>query len=156
MAKTATERKPTKKQLLDELHLRLGKCRALIEDKKEPRPCTNWAINERGWCGQHYASAVERELREERKAAAKAELLARIDEYIAAEPARQQATLDWVARHVPAVTGAYDRSAARSSTDPVQSAPPVPPVQQRRGAGTIWRASDGLPLTLPRARSGPR
>lgn len=101
MGREAKPPRVTKAQLLAELHARLGQCRAMIPGKTkqaEPRPCTNWAINERGYCGQHYASEVEKQLQSERAAVRKAELLAQIDAYIAGEPERQRATLTWVAR----------------------------------------------------------
>lgn len=65
--------------------------------RAEPYPCRNWAVNERGYCGVHYATEVERELKAERAASARELLLAGIDAWIAAEPERQQELLDWLA-----------------------------------------------------------
>lgn len=63
----------------------LGKCVAMTGDR-EPEPCRNWAVDRydgRGFCGQHYASAVNRGIRAAREAAKRAELDARIDAFIA-------------------------------------------------------------------------
>lgn len=59
--------------------MRFGQCRAMVDHKTGPVPCTHWAVSEKGWCGQHYVSEVERERRATREAERKAELNARID-----------------------------------------------------------------------------
>lgn len=51
--------------------------------KGEPRPCTNNAQDEAGWCGVHFASEVERQRRAEKQAVITAELNARIEAHIA-------------------------------------------------------------------------
>lgn len=59
-----------------------GLCKAQTGDK-EPKPCTRWAMDADGWCGQHFASRMEAERRARLDAERKAELDARIDAYIA-------------------------------------------------------------------------
>lgn len=63
----------------------MGKCVALTGDK-EPEPCRNWAsstIDDRGYCGQHAGSVLNKKLEAERQARRAAELNARIDWYLA-------------------------------------------------------------------------
>lgn len=53
----------TKKACLAARRLAMGKCTAQIEDRNEPRSCDNWATDtlaEKGYCGQHYASAANK------------------------------------------------------------------------------------------------
>lgn len=49
---------------------RWGRCKAMVEVKRneEPRECSNWAISEEGWCGQHYATEQEMAMARARKA----------------------------------------------------------------------------------------
>lgn len=63
---------------------RWGRCKAEVERKgaSEPGECTNWAIGEEGWCGQHYTSRREKELRAAREAERKLQLDAAIDAFI--------------------------------------------------------------------------
>ena len=77
------EKKPTKAQLLAIHRAKVGKCIAMLAGKV-PRQCTNWALDEKGYCGQHYASEIERVTRAAREAARKAEMIAGIDAYLEA------------------------------------------------------------------------
>jgi hypothetical protein len=61
---------------------RFGQCTVMVGDR-EPEQCSRFAFDERGWCGQHYASSVERIKKAERIAIAKASLDQRINQYIA-------------------------------------------------------------------------
>lgn len=54
----------------------------MVDDKAEPRECSNWAVAEEGWCGQHYASKIEGERRAERIAIKRDAMNARADAYI--------------------------------------------------------------------------
>lgn len=59
-----------------------GRCTAMTEKETE---CSNWAIEEyegKGYCGQHYESAVNRALERERAARRRAELDERITAYM--------------------------------------------------------------------------
>lgn len=56
----------------------------MVEPKgSQPRPCTNNALDEAGWCGVHFASEMERQRKAERQAVITAELNERIEAYIA-------------------------------------------------------------------------
>lgn len=58
-----------------------GPCQAVV-GKHEPEPCSRWAADDKGYCGQHYVAKVEGERAAERIAIAKAEMDQRIDAYI--------------------------------------------------------------------------
>ena len=47
---------------------RWGRCVALVEGKGEPHACTNWAVAEDGWCGQHFIALHEKTIRKAREA----------------------------------------------------------------------------------------
>lgn len=64
-----------------------GPCRAVV-GKHEPEPCSRWAVDDKGWCGQHYTALVEGERQAARIAIERASLDARISEY-----------MDWVKDH---------------------------------------------------------
>jgi hypothetical protein len=49
----------------------------------EPRPCTNNAQEQNGWCGLHFASEIERLRRAERQAVITNEMNQRIEAHIA-------------------------------------------------------------------------
>lgn len=59
-----------------------GKCIAFVGDKT-PEPCSRWAFDAKGYCGQHYISMTEAARKAERIAIAQQELSYRIDAYIA-------------------------------------------------------------------------
>lgn len=65
---------------------RWGMCKALVQQKKnrDPEECSNWAVGEVGWCGQHYASKIEDEARIGREADRVLQLAAQMDAYFAA------------------------------------------------------------------------
>lgn len=67
--------------------MRFGQCRVMVGDR-EPSPCTRWAVNDNGLCGQHYASELERERRAKRAAVISAAMAERIEAY-----------LSWTAKH---------------------------------------------------------
>ena len=63
---------------------RFGNCKAMVEPKGgDPRPCTNNALEDDGWCGVHWVSEVERRRRAARQTAITADLNARIEKHIA-------------------------------------------------------------------------
>ncbi len=80
---TEAPRRLTKAQAIAIRRAELGKCKAMLADKKEPRQCTNWAVDEKGYCGQHYAIEIEKTLKTTREAARKAEMIEKIDAYLA-------------------------------------------------------------------------
>jgi hypothetical protein len=49
----------------------------------EPRPCTNNAQEQNGWCGVHFASEIERIRRAEQQAVTTAKMNERIEAHIA-------------------------------------------------------------------------
>ncbi len=58
-----------------------GMCSAVV-GKREPEPCSRWAVGGEGYCAQHYIAETERARASERIAIAKAQLEARLDAYI--------------------------------------------------------------------------
>lgn len=82
-----------------------GKCKALV-GKHDPEQCSNWAVSEVGWCGQHYASAIESEAAAKRIAIERETINERIDSYI-----------EWVAKH-PSI---HDTQSGRKMTTQAQS-----------------------------------
>lgn len=121
-----------------------GRCVALTEKEDE---CPNWAVaefEERGYCGQHYASRVNAAMAATRAATRKAELDQRIEAYIA-----------WTAEH-PSI---LDRMPTTANTGPVSPVglaggaglePAITrvtaegPTTERPAIG--WRASSGTPF----------
>lgn len=61
---------------------RWGRCVALVDAKAGPHTCTNWAVAEDGWCGQHYISLHEKQMRKAREAARQLQLAERIDAFL--------------------------------------------------------------------------
>ena len=59
-----------------------GKCVAFVGDRT-PEPCSRWAFDAKGYCGQHYVSMTEAARRKEAIAIAQQALEYRIDAYIA-------------------------------------------------------------------------
>lgn len=79
---------PTKKACDLARHIELGQCSEMIVKKKgqEPYPCDKWAIDrigERGYCGQHFNSALLTTLEAERAARGRAEVQRNIDRSLA-------------------------------------------------------------------------
>ena len=111
-----------------------GQCRALVDGKPEPHPCSRWAISEDGWCGQHYASEKEAEKRASRIAIAREEMLGRIDSFIeriAADPSHS-----WMTALVPSVEstrGLAGVPGVEPGTAVLETAPPprLTPVLKR-------------------------
>lgn len=110
-----------------------GRCSALTKEAEE---CSNWSIDEhdgRGYCGQHYASAVQRELDRERKEVKRVELDDRITAYLA-----------WRETH----PGVWERMADGEGLEPsITRVTTEGPTTRRPVNG--WRASGGLPFTRP-------
>lgn len=93
---------PTKAACEDARKAVFGQCRALKENKREPEPCTNWALNQDGYCGVHLpllARQLEGTFADRRIAEKKADLNRRIDTYIAQQPVRDQKVEDWLTNH---------------------------------------------------------
>jgi hypothetical protein len=67
---------------------RWGRCTVMVDSKPEPHPCTNWAVAEDGWCGQHYISLHEKRKDAARKAESQLQLAHDIDAFLelAADP----------------------------------------------------------------------
>lgn len=83
MKTSPSEKKKTKAQLKRERQEALGKCRALIDKKGEPGECKNWATDENGYCGVHFASEMNRMTAEAVRLLARQDLEERIEKYIA-------------------------------------------------------------------------
>lgn len=64
----------------------------MVEAKGEPRACTNWAVADDGWCGQHYISLHEKVRIKARDAERTLQLNARIDAFL---EKTQRADYDW-------------------------------------------------------------
>lgn len=81
----------------------MGKCVALTGDK-EPEPCRNWAtsmIDDRGYCGKHAGSVLNRKLIAERASLRAADLNARIDHFIE-QSALHPSVWDKLPAYIPA------------------------------------------------------
>lgn len=77
----------------------MGRCSELLQsDKSGSTTCSNWAVervNDRGVCGQHYGSMLDRQTKAEREAARRARIESAIQGYLDREPERQAATIAW-------------------------------------------------------------
>jgi hypothetical protein len=94
-----TEKKPTKKALLEAFRAEMGRCSEMIEETRE---CPHWGIekvNDRAYCGQHVRAVFLAADAARREAARRAEVDGRIDAYLA-----------WTAVH-PSVHDAMPRKA---------------------------------------------
>lgn len=61
---------------------RWGRCTALVDRKAGPGDCTNWAVAEDGYCGQHFIARYEKDRDAARKAARTLQLNASIDAFL--------------------------------------------------------------------------
>lgn len=64
---------------------RWGRCKAEVSRKgsSEPGECSNWAVSDDGWCGQHFNALAEKELERARRAERKLQWDKAADEFIA-------------------------------------------------------------------------
>lgn len=104
---------------------RFGACKAMVEPKgKEPRQCSNNALEEDGWCGVHFASEIERIRKAERAALVSADLNARIEAHIAMTAANPLWWLDQIKPSLDAERGLPPYSKASPTVvNPLRSAP---------------------------------
>jgi hypothetical protein len=61
---------------------RWGQCKAMVEDKAGPHPCTRWAQDEDGYCGQHFLAQHDAEVAQKRAEERQLQLAARIDAFL--------------------------------------------------------------------------
>jgi len=78
-----TDKKPTKKALLEAFRAEMGKCSSLLD---EDRACPHWGVEKvdgRAYCGQHVGSVYRAADEARRDAARKSASLALIDRALA-------------------------------------------------------------------------
>lgn len=90
-----------------------GHCKVMVGDR-EPSPCTRWAFDAGGYCGQHYVSMKDTELKKAREAQRQLQLQQRIDEYIRWAASHPSV---WDSRRGMAAGEGLEPSTSRVTTD---------------------------------------
>lgn len=139
--------------------MRFGQCRAMVDDKAAPHPCTRWAVSETGWCGQHYASEVERERREQRETKRRDELNARIDAHIAMAQENPWFWLDYLVPAAESHIGIEPSSGVKVQSADQQHREDDPEPDAKGGDGDGSQVRHGKPPfridATPVRRKGP-